>query len=465
MMQLSQAALALGVAYKGENVIFESVGTDSRKTKKGELFVALRGERFDGHRFLSHAQAAGALAAMVDEAGAELPPHDMPRLVVTDTLAALGQLAQAWRNQFSIPLIALTGSSGKTTVKEMLASILRTACGEAAGSNTARSAVLATRGNLNNNIGVPLTLLELRRQHRYAVIEMGMNHAGEIGYLSRLARPGVALIINAGRAHIEFLGSEDAIARAKGEIFEGLSETGIAVINADDRHAPLWRELLGTRTRVEFGIEQPAHVTARYKLRALDSEIVVETPRGTAAAFVGVPGGHNVMNALAASAVAYALGVPEHAIAGGIGRYAGVEGRLQRKPCSMGAALIDDTYNANPESMRAAIDVLAAIPGRRFLALGDMGELGADAQRCHSEIGSYAKTAGIDRLYAIGENAVHATTAFGAGARHFSCIDDMLAEIEGALAPDVTLLVKGSRFMQMERVVRALTREEAAACS
>jgi len=457
MMQLSQAAFALGVVCRGDNVTFESVGTDSRAAKAGELFVALRGERFDGHKFLAQAQATGAVAAMVDEEGAALAPPGLPLLVVDNTRSGLTQLAYAWRGQFSMPLVALTGSSGKTTVKEMLAAILREACAEPA-------AVLATRGNLNNDIGVPLTLLELRAHHRYAVIELGMNHAGEIRQLAKLARPGVALIVNAGLAHIEFLGSEEAIACAKGEIFEGLPQTGIAVINADDRHAPLWRDLAGEHKRVEFGLEHAAQVSAVFKLRALDSEIVVQTPHGTAAATIRVPGRHNVMNALAASAAAFALKTPGHTIASGLARYQGVKGRLRYGKGCTGATLIDDTYNANPESVRAAIDVLANVAGRKFLVLGDLGELGARAPQCHTEIGEYARAAGIERLYALGENSAYAVTAFGAGARHFPRIEEMLAEIETALASDVTLLVKGSRFMQMERVVKAFEQEEESTC-
>ncbi len=451
MMQLSQAAVTLRVAHRGENVTFECVGTDSRAARAGELFVALRGERFDGHRFLAQAQAAGAVAAMVDEAGAASAPAGLPLLVVYNTLSALGQLASAWRGQFSMPLVALTGSSGKTTVKEMLAAILREACADA-------GAVLATRGNLNNDIGVPLTLLELRAHHRYAVIEMGMNHSGEIRQLTKLARPDVALIVNAGRAHIEFLGSEEAIARAKGEIFEGLSAAGTAVINADDQYAPLWRELAGVYRRVEFGLDTQAQVNARFKLRALESEIEVKTPHGKAATTINVPGRHNVMNALAASAAAFALEMPPHVIAGGLARYGGIEGRLQRGAGPAGATLIDDTYNANPESMRAAIEVLASVTGRKFLALGDMGELGARAAQYHTEIGERAREAGIERLYALGENSAHAVAAFGAGARHYPRIEDMLADIETALGPDVTLLVKGSRFMRMERVIKAFAR-------
>jgi UDP-N-acetylmuramoyl-tripeptide--D-alanyl-D-alanine ligase len=321
---------------------------------------------------------------------------------------------------------------------------------------------LASRGNLNNHIGVPLTLLELRRGHRYAVIEMGMNHAGELSYITRLAEPDVALITNAGVAHLENLGTTEAIARAKGEIFEGLKRDGVAVINADDRYAPLWRELAAGRKQIDFALNAKAAVTATYKVRELDSEIVLNTPLGSACALVPAPGLHNVENALAASAAATALAVPAVTVAAGLARFGGVKGRLQRKTCAHGATLIDDTYNANPDSARAAIAVLTLAPGPKLLVLGDMGELGAQASALHAGVGAFARASGIDRMFTLGELSAHATQAFGAGARHFTRIEDLLAAIENALAPGVTLLVKGSRFMQMERVVTAFAvpREE-----
>jgi UDP-N-acetylmuramoyl-tripeptide--D-alanyl-D-alanine ligase len=321
---------------------------------------------------------------------------------------------------------------------------------------------LATRGNLNNDIGVPLTLLELEAGHRYAVIEMGMNHAGEIRYLARLAAPDVALINNAGAAHVEFLGSVEAVARAKGEIFEGLKPDGTAVINADDRHAGLWRELAGGRSVVDFGIEHRAAVSATYQLSWLESEIVLKTPQGVARALLKAPGLHNVRNALAASAAAVALKVPAPAIAKGLERFSGTRGRLQRKAGVRGAMLIDDTYNANPDSARAAIAVLAQAPGKRLLVLGDMGELGPGAAEMHAEVGRRARESGVERLLTLGELSAHATRAFGPGARHFTRIEELFAEIENALAPDVAVLIKGSRFMRMERVVKAfaLEREE-----
>ena len=449
MMGIAEAARALDAEIRGGDAAFDAVNTDSRAVRRGDLFVALRGERFDGHRFVPQAAAAGAAAAMVETAEFGMPDSGirLPLILVKDTRRALGRLGAYWRGKFTMPLVALTGSSGKTTVKEMLAAILRAA--------SADNAVLATRGNLNNDIGVPLTLLELRPEHRYAVIEMGMNHPGEIRYLTQLAAPDVALVINAGRAHIEHLGSEEAIARAKGEIFEGLKTDGIAVINADDRFAYLCRELAAGRKRLEFGIENPGAVTASYRLRFQESEIVVRTPHGEAGVTLRAAGLHNVKNALAASAVAAALDVTPRAIAAGLSRFAGVGGRLQKKACVHGATLIDDTYNANPESVRGAIAGLAQAPGGKLLVLGDMGELGPDAPALHAEAGAFAAEAGIDRLFTFGELSAHAARAFGKNARHFCRIEDLLAEIENLLAPEVTMLVKGSRFMQMERVVRS----------
>jgi UDP-N-acetylmuramoyl-tripeptide--D-alanyl-D-alanine ligase len=445
MMRLSEAARAIPAELRGEDREFDAVSTDTRALAPRALFVALKGEHFDGHDFLDQAaqkQIAGALVRDADKL-----PAGLPALVADDTRLALGRLAAYWRSRFSAPLVALTGSNGKTTVKEMLASILRAA--------SSSDAVHATRGNLNNDIGVPLTLLELGPGHRYAVVEMGMNHAGEIRYLTRLAAPDVALINNAGPAHLEFFDSVEAIARAKGEIFEGLQPGGTAVINADDRYAGLWRSLAGDRRVVEFGLSSPAAVSARYALRYLESEIVVRTPHGEAQAVLKAPGLHNVRNALAASAAATALEVPAPVIARGLAGYAGIKGRLQKKAALHGATLIDDTYNANPESVRAAIAVLAQAPGRRLLVLGDMGELGAGAAQMHADVGSFARENGVERLFALGEHAAHAARAFGAGGRHFARIEDLLAEVENALAPDVIVLVKGSRFMQMERVVKS----------
>jgi UDP-N-acetylmuramoyl-tripeptide--D-alanyl-D-alanine ligase len=452
MMRLSEAARAIRGELRGEDREFEAVGTDTRALTRRALFVALKGDRYDGHDFIARAADSGAAAAMVQDQGSrikdQVSSERLPLLVVDDTRLGLGKLAAHWRGRLSMPLVALTGSNGKTTVKEMLACILREA-------SAAQSSVLATRGNLNNDIGVPLTLLELRGGHRYAVIEMGMNHAGEIRYLTGLAAPDVALVNNAGPAHIEFFDSVEAIARAKGEIFEGLKPGGTAVINADDRHAAIWRDLAAGRRVVDFGIDsRRAAVTATYRLSWLESEIVVKLPQGEARAVLKAPGVHNVRNALAASAAAVALQVPAPAIEQGLARFAGIKGRLQKKSALRGATLIDDTYNANPESTRAAIAVLAQAPGKKLLVLGDMGELGPGAAEMHADIGRFAKQSRVERLLTLGELSAHAARDFGPGASHFTRVEDLLAEVENALAPDVTVLVKGSRFMEMERVVK-----------
>jgi UDP-N-acetylmuramoyl-tripeptide--D-alanyl-D-alanine ligase len=459
MMRLSEAARALPAELRGEDRAFDAVGTDTRALSPQALFVALKGDRYDGHDFIAQAVQRRAAGALVQKSGLRIEDRGLsdrlPLLIVDDTRKSLGTLAAYWRNKFDMPLVALTGSNGKTTVKEMLASILREACSAQSSILDPQSCVLATRGNLNNDIGVPLTLLELNAGHHYAVIEMGMNHAGEIRTLARLAAPDVALINNAGTAHVEFLGSVEAVARAKGEIVEGLKPEGTAVINADDRHAGLWRELAGGRRVVDFGIERRAAVSATYQLRWLESEIVLKTPQGEARAVLKAPGLHNVRNALAASAAAVALKVPAPTIAKGLARFSGTKGRLQKKAGVHGATLIDDTYNANPDSARAAIAVLAQAPGKRLLVLGDMGELGPGAAEMHAEVGRCARESGVERLLTLGELSAHAARAFGPGARHYTRIEDLLAEIENALAPDVAVLIKGSRFMRMERIVQS----------
>ena len=456
-MRLSEAARGIGGELLGADREFDAVSSDTRALPPRALFVALKGERFDGHEFLAQALARGAAGALVQESA--IPPREsginLPLLIVRDTRLALGQLAAYWRARFTLPLVGLTGSSGKTTVKEMLASILRVAGGE--------ETVLATRGNLNNDIGLPLMMLELESRHRYAVLEMGMNHAGEIRYLAGLAAPDVALVNNAGRAHLEFLGTEEAIARAKGEIFESLDADGTAVINADDRFAPLWRDLAAGRKQIDFGVDQPAAVTASCDLHGFESEIVLKTPLGQTSVTLPAPGMHNVRNALAASAAAVALAVEVADIGHGLARFGGVKGRLQRKAALNGAVLIDDTYNANPESVTAAIAALSGMPGRRLLVLGDMGELGSRAADLHAEIGGIARAMNVDSMYTLGTLAERAMKAFGKGARHFASMEDLLSAIEEALAPGVTVLVKGSRFMQMERVVKALEAKSEAA--
>ena len=444
MMHLAEAAQALGAKVKGADVEFTSVSTDTRTLRPGALFVALRGERFDGHDFVAQALAAGAVAAMVDEKFV----GEGALLVVEDTRLGLGHLAAYWRGKFDLPLVAVTGSNGKTTVKEMIAAILRAACGDDAR-------VLATEGNLNNDIGVPQMLLRLNAAHRYAVIEMGMNHFGEIDYLSRMAAPNVALVNNAQAAHLAGLGSVEGVARAKGEIYGGLKAGGIAVINADDAYASLWRDLAAGKTILEFALDHSAAVSGSYQSLPDGVELEIVVPQGKVRTRLNAAGVHNVRNALAASAVASALNVPCEVIGQGLARFAPVKGRLQRKPALHGATLIDDSYNANPDSMRAAIDVLAAVSGKKVLVLGDMGELGEDAWALHGEIGAYAKQRGIDVLFCLGDNARNMAAQFGQNAWHFERIEELLADLENLLASEVAVLVKGSRFMQMERVVKS----------
>ena len=447
MMSLREAAAAMNGDLRGPDGLLGGVSTDTRALRAGDLFFALKGERFDAVRFLDQAYAGGAAAAVVGR-DAIAASQAKALIVVDDARAALGRLAAAWRSRFTPVLIGLTGSNGKTTVKDMIAAVLRIAC-------TDPGHVLATQGNLNNDIGVPLTLLELRQRHRYAVIEMGMNHAGEIRYLTRLALPDVALVNNAGAAHIGLLGSLEAIAHAKGEIFEGLHSSGIAVINADDAFASYWRGLNEGRTVIDFGLDHPAQVTGRYQGHALHSEIVLQTGRAETAFSLPMPGVHNVRNALAAAAVGVALDVPAGTIARALEHFVGGEGRMQRLRAIKGATLIDDTYNANPDSMLAAIAVLARLPGKRVLVLGDMAELGGDAPALHARIGNAARDAGIERLYTLGQLSRDLCAAFGLGGRHYARIEDLLAALEPELDADTTVLVKGSRSMQMERVVQA----------
>jgi murE/murF fusion protein len=445
MMQLSEAAAALNAKVIGVDATFNSVGSDSRNIVAGQLFVAIKGENFDGNTFAAEAINKGAAAVMVSDA----ETLAQPALVVQDTRLALGELAKYWRSKFSAPVIGVTGSNGKTTTKEMLTAILAAATGDI-------SKVHATYGNLNNDIGLPLTLLKIKPKHQYVVAEMGMNHMGEIDYLTHIAKPNVAVINNANTAHIGELGSRENIARAKGEIFAGLQEGGVAVINADNDFADYWQTLNVGRKVVTFGLHQQADVTASYQEQAGVSKINLTTPNGQISFELKVEGVHNISNALAASATAYALGISNADIAKGLQNFGGVYGRLERKAAANGAVLIDDTYNANPDSMKAAIDVLAKQAGTKILVLGDMGELGADAKKMHAEIGAYAKAAGLAKLYCLGELSKEMVAAFGAGAQHFESPEAVAAAVVPQLDNNSTVLVKGSRFMRMERVVSLL---------
>ena len=448
MMRLSEAATAVGGRLSGADATFNGVSIDSRAIAPGELFVALKGERFDAHAFVGEAATRGAAGALVarDVRGTTAPSGTtLPQVACDDTRLALGRLASTWRSRFALPLVALTGSNGKTTVKEMTAAILAAHAGS-------REAVLATRGNLNNDIGVPLTLLGLRDWHRHAVIEMGMNHAGEIDYVARLAKPRAALVNNAQRAHVGLLGSLEAVARAKGEIYVALGAEGVALVNADDAFAPLWTSLAAGRRVVTFGFSTDAAVRGSL----VDGQLRLVTPTDAFAVTLQVAGEHNARNAVAACAIAHVLEIPPWAIQAGLAAFAGVPGRQEKRAGRGGATVIDDSYNANPESMFAALAVLAAAPGRRILVMGDMGELGDGAAAMHAEVGVRARAAGIDRLLALGPLSASAVAACGTGAIHFA---DIEAITEAAVAedrPGTTILVKGSRFMRMERVAERL---------
>ncbi len=445
---LTAAALAAsipGATVQGNGDLrFSSVCTDTRRISAGCLFVALRGERFDGHDFVAKAAELGAVVALV-EAPVTAP---LAQVVVRDSRRALGLAAGAWRSRFTLPLIAVTGSNGKTTVTQMLASILARALGP-----TRR---LATRGNLNNDIGLPLMLFELTAQHKAAVFELGMNHAGEIAYLAQLARPTVALVNNAQREHQEFMTSVEATAHENGAAIAALPPEGVAVFPADDPCASIWRQLAGTRRIVDFSGAGHAAVTAQYTLQADGSALEIATPSGLIKTRIAVPGAHNVHNALAATAAALAIDVQPGAIAGGLAMFSAVSGRGGRVRLSGGAELIDDSYNANPDSVRAAIDLLAATPAPRVLVLGDMGEVGRRGAEFHREVGHYAAECGIERMLATGEQMRDACAAFGAAAEHFEQVEALIERARELAVPGATLLIKGSRYMRMERVVQAL---------
>lgn len=460
MLSLSALAQAIGARLSGPDLSFDAVSTDSRNVPRGALFVALRGERFDGHAFVAAALQSGAAAALVDQVSRldETLP-DAPLLVVTDTKRALGQFAAWWRARYTLPLIAVVGSNGKTTVKEMIAAILRAQFGEAP--------VLATQGNLNNDIGLPLTLLRLRDSHQVGVVELGMNHPGETAQLAAIAQPTIGLINNAQREHQEFMKSVAEVAAEHGALLAALPEFGAAIINADDAYADFWRGIAGARPIRDFGLNAHAMVTARFAPGIAATDIEIALPEGLAEARLHIPGLHNVPNALAAAAAASAAGATPHAIGAGLSAFRPAKGRLQVLQLTSGATVVDDTYNANPDSVRAAIDILAGAGGPRVLILGDMGEVGADGPRYHREVGAYAKERGVDRLLAIGAAARDAASAFGRGAEHFDDIEALNARSRIVAGAAATILVKGSRFMRMERVVSAL-REQArgeAACA
>ncbi|MFO7859175.1 MAG: UDP-N-acetylmuramoyl-tripeptide--D-alanyl-D-alanine ligase [Ectothiorhodospiraceae bacterium] len=434
---LDRFATPLAARRVGPPAAFQGVATDSRKVTPGCLFVALRGERFDGHAFVDAAVNQGAAAVVV----ADEPPRGVPALVVADTRQALGALGQHWRCSHDARVIGVTGSNGKTTVKQMLTAIL----GGVAPT-------LATAGNLNNDLGVPLTLCRLAPEHRFAVIEMGANHQGEIACLTRLAEPTIGVVTNAGPAHLEGFGSLDGVAHGKGELFAGLPDDGIAVINADDAYAPLWQRLAGERRTLTFGLDASATVTVASNAEGASLVLPdARLPLGR-----GAWPRHQRANAAAAAATALAAGVTGAAIAAGLAAYEPAAGRLARVAGPHGSAILDDTYNANPGSLDAALEVLAGEAGPNWLVLGNMGELGEAAAEEHARAGREARRQGVERLYALGELSAEAARAFGTGARHFADRDALIAALAGDLQGGVTVLIKGSRSMGMEHVVAGL---------
>lgn len=448
MMHLSEAATAMAGTLFGLDAEFKSVGSDSRHVAKGELFFALKGEHFDGHLYVEDALKQGAAAVVVsDERYAT-----ENAILVKDTLLALGELAQAWRTKFSCPVIAVTGSNGKTTIKEMIVSILTTQTKD-------KSAVHATQGNLNNHIGLPMTVLGMKSHQKFAVLEMGMNHLEEIRYLTNIAKPTVAVIGNAGTAHIGELGSRDNIAKAKGEIFEGLAADGVAVINVDDAYADYWLGLNKGRQVLTYGLDNRAEVSLQVVGESRHMQLL--TPIGKAEVKLNVLGQHNERNALAASAVALALSIPLNAVVEGLANFKGVKGRLARAQGINNSLVIDDTYNANPDSMRAAIDVLKEQAGTKLMVMGDMAELGAAAKSLHAEIGLYARESGINALYTLGELSAEAAKSFGEGAHACAELTQLIDQLTSKLDASSTVLVKGSRFMKMERVVDAIVNSSA----
>jgi UDP-N-acetylmuramoyl-tripeptide--D-alanyl-D-alanine ligase len=443
---LAKFAEACGGTLRGADRAYTGVSTDTRTLKAGELFVALRGPRFNANDFVAAAEAAGAAGAVVDS------PVERPlaQVIVPDTQAALTTSAAAWRARFAMPVVGVAGSNGKTTVKEMTAAILER------GGNT-----LATRGNLNNHIGVPLTLHRLDDTHRYAVVEIGANRAGEVADLVKLARPTVGLITNAGAEHLEGFGSIEGVARAEGEMVAGLDDSATAVINADDAFAGLWRGMARGRIST-FGVAQPADFSATDMHTEIGSagfvtRFTLRAPTGTMPIELHLAGGHNVLNALCAAAAATAAGASLDEVRAGLATMRPVPGRLQFKTAPSGAWIVDDSYNANPSSMKAGIEVLASVDARRWLVMGDMGELGSFADESHGEIGRFARNHRIDRLFATGPLSQLAVESFGPGGEWFADTEALARAVNAELTREVCVLVKGSRMNRLERVVEALT--------
>jgi UDP-N-acetylmuramoyl-tripeptide--D-alanyl-D-alanine ligase len=452
MGTLATLAQTVGGRLYGSDATFESVSTDTRTLQRGQVFFALKGEHLDGARFIAEAERVGAAGAVVQARQSA----QIPQVEVADTRLALGRFARAWRSQFDIPVIGITGSNGKTTAKEMIAAIMRAHLG-----GNADDAVLVTWGNLNNEIGLPLTLLWLNAFHRAAVLEMGASRPGDIAYLANLAAPTIAAVTNASRAHLAGFGSVEDVAATKGELFAALAADGTAVINRDDRFFTPWCERAAGRRRLTFGLHPDADYRAEAVTQAVGPDgpeltFTLISPAGSGAVKLAMAGQHNVINALAAAAAASAAGAPLAAAKAGLEAVRNVPGRLCRIPAPGGVTVFDDSYNANPGSVRAAIQFLGSLTGERWLVLGDMAELGPESPALHREMGELARQAGIQRLFCIGTDSRAAVEAFGRGAEWHESQAALLGALDSQRRRGVVVLVKGSRRMAMERVVQAL---------
>ena len=454
MMTLQQALAWISVYQPKARLVGDGatpvlrVHTDSRTLQHGDLFVALKGERMDANEFLPQVKAQALATAAIAHGGLE--SLGLAGIEVPDTTAALGALAQGWRKQFHLPLIAVTGSNGKTTVTQMIASILRAFAGDAA---------FATQGNFNNAIGVPLTLFRMSKQHSIGVVELGMNHPGEITELARIAQPTVALVNNAQREHQEFMHTVEAVAQENASVFAHLPQDGVAVFPADDAFTPLWRGLAQGRQQLTFGATGADVMALQAKWADSAWQVTVQTPQGRFDCALHIAGRHNVRNALAATACALAAGVPLASIAQGLTAFEPVKGRSRSTSVVCGGRridVVDDTYNANPDSMQAAIAVLAELPAPRMLVVGDMAEVGDQGPAFHAEIGASARQVGIEQFLALGQQMKHAVTAFGEGAEHFEDMATLIAAVQARMGQTGAVLVKGSRSMKMEQVVQAL---------
>jgi len=445
MLTMTDIAHLVEGQHSGENVLVEAVRTDSRTIDQGALFVALRGPRFDGHQFIDDVMARGARGVLVDT----LSDSAIPQVLVSNTEQALGRLAAGWRSRFNIPIVAVTGSNGKTTVKEMVGCILRE-----------NAISLTSEGNLNNPVGLPLSLLELREAHRFAVVEIGMNQIGEIEKLAQIAKPTVAVITNAGAAHLENLLSIDQVAVEKGQIIAALDDDGTAILNADSPHYPTWRAIAAARKIVTFGLAGEADVSATFTAHEFQSKIKIKTSTAAFDLALQLPGEHNVLNALAAAAVGLALEIPCEQIQAGLESMRAVAGRLQLRQHFRGGRLIDDSYNANPNSVAAALFCLSKLGGDRRLVLGDMFELGDRGEEFHRDVGRLARSSGVGRLYALGELSTAAVQAFGRGARHYADRGALLQDLGSDLDATTTLLIKGSRGMKMDEIANFLCASE-----